>query len=106
MTSISIAVLVLLSVLASVVQAWSPKFARKVAVVGLSVVSTFGAVNLPALAAAPNAVKPTFKAAGAEEVAGPVTVSGIVTVAEGVPVPETLSKALYIAAKPVSNSLL
>jgi hypothetical protein len=39
-------------------------------------------------------------------VAGPVTVSGIVTVAEGVPVPETLSKALYITAKPVSNSLL
>ena len=54
------AILLLIACVAMVqmADAWNAKFARKVAVAGISVASSFGAMSLPALADAPNAVKP------------------------------------------------
>lgn len=54
-------------------------------------------ISAPALAA----VKPDFsKPTETKKVAGPVTISGIITLEDGVAAPETLSRALYITAKP------
>ena len=73
------------------------KAAATLAVCGSMGLGELGFVN-PSFAA----VKPDFssKAAEAKKDAGSVTISGIITLDDGVAAPETLSRALYITAKP------
>lgn len=52
----------------------------------------------PSLADGP--VKPTFEKGVPKAEAGPVVISGTITLVEGVHAPESLEKALYITAKP------
>lgn len=64
-----------------------------------AIASVFVGMNAPSFAAP---VKPDFSKQIAVEkaAAGPVEITGIITLENGVKAPETLSKALYITVKP------
>lgn len=95
----SFKVLVAAVLLVCLVDGYKLASVRK-AMATLAIVGSCGLGTSPALAAS-SAVKPDFtKPSEAVKAANPVTISGIITLEDGVAVPEAPTRALYITAKP------